>query len=47
MTQTPTKPEEPKAATLAEKVVKNAPDHQVDDSEKARLAEEASRQSDA
>ena len=35
------------AATLAEKVAKKAPDHQVRDNEKARLAEEASRQSDA
>ncbi len=35
------------ATTLAEKMAKKAPDSQIDDDEKARLAEEASRQTDA
>jgi hypothetical protein len=35
------------ATTLAEKIAKKAPDAQIDDAEKRRLAEEASRQSDA
>ncbi len=35
------------ATTLAEKMAKTAPDSQVDRGEKADLAEEASRQSDA
>jgi hypothetical protein len=35
------------ATTMAEKMAKKAPDGQVDDAEKRRLAEEASRQSDA
>ena len=35
------------ATTLAEKITQAAPESQVDDDEKARLAEEASRQSDA
>lgn len=35
------------ATTLAEKVAKTAPDSQVDEDEKARLAEAASRESDA
>ena len=35
------------ATTMVEKMVKKAPDSQVDDDEKARVAEEASRQSDA
>jgi hypothetical protein len=35
------------ATTLAEKIAKRAPETQIDDDEKRRLAEEASRQSDA
>lgn len=35
------------ATTLAEKIARKAPESQIDDEEKRRLAEEASRQSDA